>query len=65
MGLSSSMGVEAAALAHPPATQDSTGIVHNSRRRNKQFDKEGNSGQVQTYKVPPEALSLFLGQPET
>jgi hypothetical protein len=59
------MGVEAAALAHPPATQESTGIVHNSRRRNQQFDKEGNSGQVQTYKVPPEALAIFLGQPET
>jgi hypothetical protein len=28
-------------------------------------DKEGNSGQVQIYKVPPEALAMFLGQPET
>jgi hypothetical protein len=61
----SSMGVEAAALTHPPATQDSTGIVHNSSHRNQQFDKEGNSGQVQTYKEPPEALAIFLGQPET
>jgi hypothetical protein len=59
------MGVEAAALTHPPATQDSTGIFHNSRRRNQQFDKEGNSGQEQTYKVPPEALTIFVGQPET
>jgi hypothetical protein len=59
------MGVEAAALAHPPATQDSTGIVHNSRRSNQQFDKDGKSGQVQTYKVPPEDLAIFVGQPET
>jgi hypothetical protein len=65
MIFSSSMGVEAAALTHPPATQDSTGIVHNSRRCNQQFDKEGDSGQVQTYKVPLEALAVFLGQPET
>jgi hypothetical protein len=60
MRLSSSMGGDAAALTHPPATQDSAGIVHNSRRRNQQFDKEGNPGQVQTYKVPPEALAIFL-----
>jgi hypothetical protein len=59
------MGVEAVALTHPPAMQDSTGIVHNSHRRNQKFDKEGNSGQVQTYNVPPEALAIFLGQPET
>jgi hypothetical protein len=59
------MGGEAAALTHYPAMQDSTGIVHNSRRFNQQFDKEGNSGQVQTYKVPPEALVIFLGQPIT
>jgi hypothetical protein len=65
MRLSSSMGVEAAALTHPPAMQDSTGIVHNSRRCNQQFESEGNSGQVQTYKVPPEALAIFSGQPET
>jgi hypothetical protein len=65
MRLSSSIGVEAAALAHPPATQDSTGIAHNSRRCNQQFDTEGNYGQVQTYKVPSEALAIFVGQPET
>jgi hypothetical protein len=65
MKLSSIMGVEAVALIHPPATQDSTGIVHNSRRCNKQFDTESHSGQVQTYKVPPEALAILLGQPET
>jgi hypothetical protein len=65
MRLSSSMGVEAAALTHPPATQDSTGTVHNSRRRNQQFYKEGNFGQVQTYKLPPEALTICVGQPET
>jgi hypothetical protein len=59
------MGVEAAALNHPPATQDSTGIVHNSRRYNQQFDKEGNSEQVQIHKVPPEALAIFMGQPDT
>jgi hypothetical protein len=65
MRLSSSMGVEAAALTHPPAMQDSTGIFHNSRLHNQQFDKEGNSGQVKAYKLPPEALAIFLGQPET
>jgi hypothetical protein len=63
MRLSISMGVEAAALTHPPVTQDSTGIVHNSRRCNQQFDTEGDSGQVQTYKVSPEALAIFLGHP--
>jgi hypothetical protein len=65
MRLSSSMGVEAAALTHTPATQDSTGIVHNSRRCNQQSDLESNFGQVQTYKVPPEALAIFMGQPDT
>jgi adenine C2-methylase RlmN of 23S rRNA A2503 and tRNA A37 len=47
MILSSSMGGDAA--PPPPATQDSTGVVHISRRR-KQL------------KVPPEALAKFLGQ---
>jgi hypothetical protein len=65
MRLSSSMGVEAAALTHPPATQDSTGIFHNSRRCNRQSDSESNCGQVQTHKVPPEALAIFMGQPDT
>jgi hypothetical protein len=45
--------------------QDSTVLVHNSRHHNQKFDKEGNSGQIQRYKVPPEALAIFLGQPET
>jgi hypothetical protein len=65
MRLSSSMGGEAAALTHPPAMKDSTGVFHNSRSRNQQFDKEGNSGQVQTYKDPPEALAIVSGQPVT
>jgi hypothetical protein len=55
------MGVESAARTHPPATQDSTGIVHNSRRCNQQFDTESNYGQVKTYKVPPEALAICFG----
>jgi hypothetical protein len=59
------MGVEAAALTHPPATQDSTGIVHNSRRCNQQSDHESNFGQVQTHKAPPEALAIFMGQQDT
>jgi hypothetical protein len=59
------MGVEAAALTHLPSTQDSTGIVHNSRRCNQQSDSESNFGQVQTHKVPPEALAIFMGQPDT
>jgi hypothetical protein len=65
MRFSISMGGEDAALTHPPAMQESAGVVHNSRRRNQQFDKEGNPGQVQTYKVPLEALTIFLGQPLT
>jgi hypothetical protein len=65
MRFSSSMGVEAAALAHTPAPQDSTGIVHNSRRCNQQSDSESNCGQEQTHKVPPEALSILMGQPDT
>jgi hypothetical protein len=59
------MGVEAAALTHPPATQDSTETVHNSRRCNQQSDPESNFGQVQTHKAPPEALAIFMGQQGT
>jgi hypothetical protein len=58
------MGVEAAALTHPAATQDSTGIAHNSRRCNQKSDSESNFGKVQTYKVPPEALAIFMGLPD-
>jgi hypothetical protein len=65
MRLSSSMGVEAAALTHPPAMQDSKGSVHNSRRCNQQSNLERKFGQVQTHKVPPEALAIFMGQPDT
>jgi hypothetical protein len=59
------MDVKAAALAHPPATQDSTGIVHNSRRCNIQSDSESNFGQVQRHKAPPEALAIFMDQQDT
>jgi hypothetical protein len=59
------MSVAAAALTHPPATQDSTGIVHNSRRCNQQSDSESNFGQVQTHKAPPEALAICMGQQDT
>jgi hypothetical protein len=65
MRLSSRMGVEAAAHTHPPATQDSTETVHNSRRCNQQSDPESIFGQVQTHKAPPEALSIFIGQQGT
>jgi hypothetical protein len=65
MRLSSSMGAEAAALTHHPATQDSTGIFHNSRRCNQQYDSENNFGQVQTHRVPQEALSIFMGHKDT
>jgi hypothetical protein len=65
MRLSSSMGVEAAALTHPPATEDSTETVHNSRRCNQQSDPESNFGNVQTHKAPPEALAIFMGQQDT
>jgi hypothetical protein len=59
------MGVEAVALTHPPATQDSTEIVHNNRRCNQQSDSEINCGQVKTHKEPPDALAIFMGQPDT
>jgi hypothetical protein len=65
MRFSSSMGVEAAALTHLPATQDSTETVHNSRRCNQQSGPERNFGQVQTHKASPEALAIFMGQQET
>jgi hypothetical protein len=62
MKLISSMGVEDAAQIHPPAMQDSTETVHNSRRCNQQSDSESNFGKVQTHKAPPEALAIFMGQ---
>jgi hypothetical protein len=65
MRFSSRMGVEAAALTHPPATQDSTETVHNSHRCNQQYDPESNFGQVQTHKSLPEALTIFMGQQDT
>jgi hypothetical protein len=65
MRLSISMGVEAAAHTHPPATQDSTESVHNSRCCNQQSDQDRNFGQVQTHKAPPEALAIFVGQQGT
>jgi hypothetical protein len=48
MRLTSSMGVEAAAHTYPPATQESTETVQNSRRCNQQSDPKSNFGQVQT-----------------
>jgi hypothetical protein len=65
MRLSSSMGVEAAAQTHPPATQESREIVPNSSRCNQQSDTESTFGQVQTHKAPPEALAIFTGQQGT
>jgi hypothetical protein len=59
------MGVEAAALTHPPAIQHSTGVFHNSRRCNQQSDSKSNFGLVQTHKAPPEALAIFMGQQDT
>jgi hypothetical protein len=65
MKLSNSMGVEAAALTHPPATQDSAETVHNNRRCNQQSDPKSNVGPVQIQKAPPEALSICMGQQDT
>jgi hypothetical protein len=59
------MGVEAAAHTHFPATQDSSKAVTNSRRCNPQSDPNSDFGQVQTDKVPPEALALFTFQQGT
>jgi hypothetical protein len=65
MRLSSSMGVEAAALTHPPATQDSAETVHNSRLCNQQSDPDSNFGPIKIHKAPPEALAIFMGQQDT
>jgi hypothetical protein len=65
MRLPNIMGVEAAALTHPPATHDSAETVHNSRRCNQQSDPESNFGPVQIHKAPPEALAIFMGQQDT
>jgi hypothetical protein len=59
------MDVEAAAHTHLPATQDSRKSVPNSRRCNQQSASKSNFGQVQTYKVPPEALAIFTLQQGT
>jgi hypothetical protein len=65
MRVASSMGAEAAAHTHLPATQDSRKAVPNSRRCNQQSDPKSNFGQVQTHKAPPEALATFTLQQGT
>jgi hypothetical protein len=65
MIVSSFMGVEAAVHTHFPSTQDSSKAVANSHRCNPQSDPKGDFGQVQTHKVPPEALALFTFQQGT
>jgi hypothetical protein len=65
MIVSNSMGVEAAAHTHLPATQDSRKAVPNSRRCNHQSDPERDVGQVKTHKAPPEALAIFTFQQGT
>jgi hypothetical protein len=65
MRVSSIMGVEAAAHTHLPATQDSRKDVANSRRCNPQSDPKSDFGQVQTHKVPPEALEICTLQQGT
>jgi hypothetical protein len=65
MRVSIMMGVEAAAHTHFPATQDSSKAVANSRRYNPRSDPKSGFGQVQTHKVPPEALALFTFQQDT
>jgi hypothetical protein len=62
MIFSSSMGGDAATLTHPPATQDTAGVVPISQRRKQKFGRESNPGQEQKLKVPPEALANFFGQ---
>jgi hypothetical protein len=57
--------VEAAAHTHFPATQDSSKAVANSRRCKPQSDTKSDFGQVQTHKVPPDALALFTFQQGT
>jgi hypothetical protein len=65
MRVSSIMGVEAAAHTHLPETQDSRKAVVNNRRCNPQSDPKSNFGQVQTHKVPLEALAIFTLQQGT
>jgi hypothetical protein len=65
MRVSSIVGVETAAHTHLPATQDSRKAVSNSRRCNPQSNPNSNFGQLQTHKVPPEALAIFTLQQGT
>jgi hypothetical protein len=65
MRVSSIMGVEAVAHTHFPSTQESSKAVANSRRCNLQSDPKSDFGQVQTHKVAPEALALFMFQQDT
>jgi hypothetical protein len=65
MRFSSSMGVEAAAQTHLPATQDSKKTIPNSRSCNQQSDPEQYFGQVQAHKDLPEALAICMLQQGT
>jgi hypothetical protein len=64
-GASRIMGVDAAARTHITATQDSSKAVANSRHCSPQSDPKSGVGHVQTHKVTPEALALFLFQKDT
>jgi hypothetical protein len=60
MGLSRSMGGDTLALTQSPATKDISGVFHISRRRKQKIGEDSNPNQEQTFKVPPEALAIFL-----
>jgi hypothetical protein len=63
MRFSRSMGGDAAALTHPPPTmKDTSGVFHISHRRKQKIGEDSNPNQEQTFKVLPEALTIFLGQ---
>jgi hypothetical protein len=59
MRFSSSMGGDAVAPTQPPATKDTAGVVHISRRRKQKIGEDSNPNQEQPFKLPPEALAIF------
>jgi hypothetical protein len=46
----------------PPATKETAGVVHISRRHKQKFGEDSNPNQEQTFKVTLEAIANFLGQ---
>jgi hypothetical protein len=45
-----------------PCDNDTAEVVQISRRRKSKFGEDSNLNQEQTFKVPPEILTIVLGQ---